>query len=241
MITKTRRAKFTAKVMGTGASLHVDDACDALTIEEAWHAVYAFMQEHEQQFSTFIYDSEISRINRGELHVLDASSEVMEVFDACTWLQHSSNGAFSAFRPDGSLDPAGFVKGWVAERASRCLAECGLSNWYLSVGGDIQTSGRQANGELWRAGIVDPYDTSRIRCYVDVPENWAVATSGTGARGNHIWNVHDESQNVKSFTVIGPHLMWADAFATAGFAMGATGIDWVEKFPDYTAFSLSSN
>ena len=241
MITKTRRAKFTAKVMGTGTSLHVDDACDEGTAKEAWNVVYSFMHSLELKFSTFIHDSEISRINRGELHFLDASPEVTEVFDACTWLEHSSGGAFSAFRPDGSLDPAGFVKGWVAERASRCLTDFGFSNWYLSVGGDIQTSGRQANGELWRAGIVDPRDASRIRCYVDIPENWAIATSGTGARGNHIWNVRSGLHNVASFTVIGPHLMWADAFATAGFAMGDGGIEWVEKFPDYTAFSLPLN
>ena len=40
-------------------------------------------------------------------------------------------------------------------------------------------------------------------------------------------------------TVIGPHLMWADAFATIWFALGGAGIEWVEKFPDYTAFTLS--
>ena len=238
MITTTRRTKFTAKVMGTGASLHIDDVCDAALAKEAWNVVYELMCEREKQFSTFLHDSEISRINRGELHVLDASPEVMEVFDTCTWLEHSSKSAFSAYRPDGSFDPAGFVKGWVAEQASRCLAQFGLSNWYLSVGGDIQTSGRQANGELWRAGIVDPYDVSRVRCYVDIPENWAIATSGTAARGNHIWNVQKESQPVASFTVVGPHLMWADAFATAGFAMGVAGIEWVEKFPDYSAFTL---
>ena len=238
MITETRRAKFTAKVMGTNASLHIDDVCDGVVANEAWNAVHLLMCEHEKKFSTFLRDSEISRINRGEVHLLDASPEVLEVFDACTWLEHVSNGAFSAYRPDGLLDPAGFVKGWVAEKASRCLAHFGLSNWYLSVGGDIQTSGRQANGDLWRAGVVDPYDVSRVRCYVDIPENWALATSGTAARGNHIWNVHNESQFVASFTVVGPHLMWADAFATAGFAMGVDGIEWVEKFPDYSAFTL---
>ena len=133
--------------MGTFASLHVDDPVDAAVVEVGWNEALGLMVEIEQRFSTFRDDSEISRINRGELHLLDASVDVVEVMDACTWLEHESNGAFRARRPDGTLDPAGFVKGWAAERAGRVLREHGLNRWYLNVGGDIQTAGRQTSGE----------------------------------------------------------------------------------------------
>jgi thiamine biosynthesis lipoprotein len=165
----------------------------------------------------------------------------VEVLDACTWLEHLSDGVFNARRPDGSIDPAGFVKGWAAERAAILLGEAGLQNFYLRVGGDIQTHGMQATGEKWRVGIVDPHNATHIRSYVDIPENWAVATSGTAERGQHIWgkDAQPASTQFSSMTVIGPHLMWADAFATIGFALGNGGIEWVEKFPDYTAFTLN--
>ena len=234
------RRKMTAKVMGTFASLHVDDVVDAPVVETAWRAALELLVDVERRFSTFRVDSEVSRINRGDMHLLDASADVVEVMDACTWLEHESDGAFRARRPDGSLDPAGFVKGWAAERAGRVLSAHGLSSWYLNVGGDIQTSGLQATGEQWRIGVVDPANRTVVGAWFDIPENYAVATSGTGARGAHLWDGRDGSwvTRLASITVIGPHLMWADAFATAAFAMGDAGVAWVNRYPDYTAFPL---
>ncbi len=234
------RFKFAAKAMGTAVSAHIDDAVPQEIADDAWESVGVFLRDIEDRFSTFLPTSEISRINKGELHVLDASPDVVEVLDACTWLEHLSNGVFNARRPDGSIDPAGFVKGWAAERAARLLAEAGLKNYYLRIGGDIQTHGVQATGEKWRVGIVDPHDATRIHSYVDIPENWAIATSGVAELGQHLWGKDSQPTNSQfsSLTVIGPHLMWADAFATIGYALGDAGIDWVEKFPDYTAFTL---
>ena len=234
------RFKFAAKAMGTAVSVHIADVVPQETADVAWESVGVFLRDIEDRFSTFLQTSEISRINAGELHMLDASPDVVEVLDACTWLEHLSDGVFNARRPDGSIDPAGFVKGWAAERAAILLGEAGLQNFYLRIGGDIQTHGVQATGEKWRVGIVDPHNAARIRSYVDIPENWAVATSGTAERGQHIWgkDAQPASTQFSSMTVIGPHLMWADAFATIGFALGDAGIEWVEKFPDYTAFTL---
>jgi len=234
------RFKFAAKAMGTAVSVHIADVVPQETADDAWESVGVFLRDIENRFSTFLSTSEISRINNGELHMLDASPDVVEVLDACTWLEHLSNGVFNARRPDGSIDPAGFVKGWAAERAASLLAKAGLQNFYLRIGGDIQTHGVQATGEKWRVGIVDPHNASRFHSYVDIPENWAVATSGTAERGQHIWgkDAIPVTSEFSSMTVIGPHLMWADAFATIGFALGDAGIEWVEKFPDYTAFTL---
>ena len=234
------RFTFAAKAMGTAVSAHIDDVVPQEIADDAWESVGVFLRDIEDRFSTFLPTSEISRINKGELHVLDASPDVVEVLDACTWLEHLSDGVFNARRPDGSIDPAGFVKGWAAERAARLLAEAGLKNYYLRIGGDIQTHGVQATGEKWRVGIVDPHHATRIHSYVDIPENWAIATSGVAERGQHIWGKDSQPTNSQfsSMTVIGPHLMWADAFATIAYALGDAGIDWVEKFPDYTAFTL---
>jgi thiamine biosynthesis lipoprotein len=214
------RFTFAAKAMGTAVSAHIDDVVPQEIADDAWESVGVFLRDIEDRFSTFLPTSEISRINKGELHVLDASPDVVEVLDACTWLEHLSDGVFNARRPDGSIDPAGFVKGWAAERAARLLAEAGLKNYYLRIGGDIQAHGRQATGDKWRVGIVDPHDATRIHSYVDIPENWAIATSGVAERGQHIWGKDSQPSNSQfsSMTVIGPHLMWADAFATMRLA-----------------------
>jgi FAD:protein FMN transferase len=233
----------THPVMGTMASVHVHDQVDPAAVDAAVDEMWSELDRLEQIFSTFVPSSEISRINRGELHLLDASPEVIEVVDACTWLEHASDGAFRARRPgDAVIDPAGFVKGWAAELAAKCLDRAALRNWYLCVGGDIQTRGTAGDGTAWRVAISDPNsdDPRAIRAMVEVVGD-AVATSGTAARGRHLWDgrTGHPAEALASMTVVGPHLTWADAFATAAFVMGLDGVDWVAKFGGYRALAIT--
>ncbi len=233
----------THPLMGTMGSVHVHDQADTEVIDAAVDAMWSELDRLEEIFSTFRQSSEISRINRGELHLLDASPEVIEVVDACTWLEHASDGAFRARRPgDVVIDPAGFVKGWAAELAAKCLDRAGLQQWYLSVGGDIQTRGTTGDGSAWRVAIADPNndDPRAIRAMVEVVGD-AVATSGTAARGRHLWDGRTDqpATALASMTVVGPHLTWADAFATTAFVMGLDGIDWVAGFAGYRALAIT--
>lgn len=233
----------THPVMGTMASVHVHDQAGPEIVDEAVDAMWLELERLEEIFSTFRPTSEISRINRGELHLLDASADVIEVVDACTWLEHVSGGSFRARRPgDSMVDPAGFVKGWAAELAAHCLDRAGLQRWYLSVGGDIQTRGTAGDGSPWRVAIADPNsdDPRAIRAIVEVIGD-AVATSGTAARGRHVWDGRTDrpAASLASMTVVGPHLTWADAFATTAFVMGLDGVDWVAKFDGYRALAIT--
>jgi thiamine biosynthesis lipoprotein len=229
--------------MGTMASVHVHDQAAPEIVGAAVDAMWLELDRLEEIFSTFRPSSEISRINRGELHLLDASADVIEVVDACTWLEHVSISSFRARRPgDSMVDPAGFVKGWAAELAAHCLDRAGLQRWYLSVGGDIQTRGTAGDGSPWRVAIADPNsdDPRAIRAIVEVIGD-AVATSGTAARGRHVWDGRTDrpAASLASMTVVGPHLTWADAFATAAFVMGLDGVDWVAKFHGYRALAIT--
>ena len=108
------------QVMGTMCSIHVHDDAPSRLVNAAIDAVLAELDRLEAMFSTFRVDSEISRVNRNELGLLECSPEVIDVIDSCSWLERMSNGAFD-IRPDGPggrIDPAGFVKGWAAERAA---------------------------------------------------------------------------------------------------------------------------
>lgn len=223
--------------MGTVASVHVHDLVPVGVAEPAVQAVFAELERLEEMFSTFRPTSEISRVNRGERALLDCSAEVLEVMDACTWLEHESDGAFCARRPDPpyALDPAGFVKGWAAERAARRLTEAGLVDWYVAVGGDICTSGAPAGTTSWSIALADPHDASKAVAHLELPAGHAVATSGIGARGRHLWDGRsgDTVAPFASLTVTGPSLTWADAFATAAFARGADALEWLARFPGY--------
>ena len=148
--------KFAEPVMGTVASVHVVTDNEHPQVVAAVGRVFGELHRLERTFSTFLGTSEISRINSGALNLLDASAEVIEVMDACTWLEHVSEGAFVARRPNGGLDPAGFVKGWAGQRASKYLSEFGVDNWLVNIGGDIQASGLNADN--------NPTPTNLMNC-----------------------------------------------------------------------------
>lgn len=235
----THRASF--PVMGTTASIHVDDDVALSRFDAVVSDVRAELARLEQMFSIFRPDSEISRINDGGLHHLDASPEVIEVLDACAWLENASGGAFSVRRSRGEtrIDPSGFVKGWAAERAARLIASAGIEHWYLGIGGDFVTRGGMRNGEPWRIGIADPTDPTMLVGTVDLVHG-AVATSGTAERGSHLWDPRtgEPAGYFLSVTVSGPSLAWADAYATTVFVMGEDGLDWVSRFPGYSVLPV---
>lgn len=228
-------------VMGTVASIHVHDDVHPNISSAAIGAAFDELDRAETVFSPFRADSAVCRIRRDELHPLDAGAEVVEVLDACTWLDHASGGAFRSNDPrTGLLDPSGYVKGWAAERASYHLRAAGLRSWFLGVGGDVQVCGRRHDGQPWRVAIADPGCVGRMRAAIDVCDA-AVATSGTAARGPHLWDgrTGKATDPVASMTVVGPHLSWADAFATAAFPMGEAGVRWVQRFVGYCALAVT--
>ena len=71
-----------------------------------------------------------------------------------------------------------------------------------------------------------------------------MATSGTYERGQHIYNPHlgrTPLRDIVSITVIGPNVYEADRFATAAFAMGNEGINFIEHLNGFEGYSVSSD
>lgn len=227
--------------MGTTASIHVNDPLDDLDFSARVADVRDELERLESMFSVFRPDSEISRINDGRLDHLDASREVIEVLDACSWLEQASNGAFSLRRSKErrEMNPSGFVKGWAGQRAAEALRQSGLRHAYVGIGGDYMAFGGLSDADPWRIGIIDPRDPERLVGTVDVIDG-AVATSGTAERGGHIWDPRtgEPADSFLSVTVTGPSLTWADAFATTVFVMGEPGIEWLDQFPGYQAMTV---
>lgn len=230
--------------MGTTASIHVNDAVSQEEFTEIVHIAHTELERLESMFSVFQPESEISRINSGALHHLDASPEVIEVLDHCAWLEQASQGAFSIrrSRTSSSINPSGFVKGWAGERTTSMLRSHGLEHFYLGIGGDYALIGGMTSDQPWRIGIVDPRDASQLVGTVDAVTG-AIATSGTAERGKHIWDARTETvaDSFLSVTVVGPQLMWADAYATTVFVMGEAGVEWMKQFPNYNVMPVREN
>ncbi len=173
-------------------------------------------------FSTYRPESEISRLDRGELALAEADPEVRRVLERCAELTAETGGYFTA-RPGGRLDPSGYVKGWAVEEASRALRASGSAHHCVSGGGDVQTAGGP-----WRIGIADPHREGAVARVV-TGHDLAVATSGTAERGPHIIDPHTglPSASFASLTLVGRGLTRLDALATAAFAMGAPALRWL--------------
>jgi len=151
---------------------------------------------------------------------------VLQVAAACQHAGRITQGAFTDQLPDEDgvlgFDPTGLVKGWAADRAASRLADLPKSSFCLNAGGDVVVGGALGSGggpgQAWRVGIEDPRDRSRIAEVVEI-QHGGVATSGTAARGAHLYDPATGRfvDREGSVTVVGPSLMWADVWATALF------------------------
>jgi thiamine biosynthesis lipoprotein len=223
-------------VMGMPIVLDVrDDEPDAGAIDRMW----AWLRWVDATFSTYKHDSEICRIDRGELAVEDADPEVQAVLERCEQLRGETRGYFDARAAGGQLDPSGLVKGWAVDRAAAILDAAGFVNYALNAGGDIRLSGRPVPELRWRVGIQHPHLKDKVAAVVEANE-LAVATSGEYERGHHVFDPHTRRppSGVVSVTVTGPDLATADAYATAAFAMGEAGPKWTARLAGYEAMTI---
>lgn len=230
------------QVMGTWASLVTADA-DTTAIAQAVAA--AELRAADCQFSSYKHDSELNRFNCGQ--VAEPSLELREVLSACSWLEQESSGVFTT-RHSGSPDEhdvAGYVKGWAVDKATSALDRLGIERFALGVGGDWRFRGGHPDERPWRWAVLDPHQRDRPRAVISMWDG-AIATSGTYERGDHLHCGRSTSappvgSQMASFTVVGPELKWADAFATIGFLKGAEGLGWVSGYDGYSAAFIDSH
>lgn len=200
--------------------------------------VFAEFELLDRTFSPFIETSDVSRIDRGETVAQDGGSLMGQVVNLCRQYERATNGYFSAWI-GGRFDPSGLVKGWAIDRACSILDRRGYRNFYVDAGGDVQTRGHRSPGQPWRVGVRHPVERDKVACVVVVSGS-AVATSGTYEKGEHMIDPHtgEPATALLSFTVVGPDILQADVFATAGFVMGMAGLDFIRKTPGYEAFAI---
>ncbi|WP_051711214.1 FAD:protein FMN transferase [Streptomyces sp. NRRL S-350] len=221
--------------MGTVFSIAVRDPRPGTTavldrIAERLHRIDAV-------FSPYRPESDISRLDRGELALDDCDPDVLTVLADCRRVAEETGGWFTE-RPGGRLDPSGWVKGWAVEEAAALLHSTGARQYCVSGGGDVQTSGGP-----WRIGIADPGRPGLLAAVL-AGSGLAVATSGTAERGAHILDPHTgrPATGLASLTLVGAPgtgIARTDAWATAAFAMGPDrALTWAARQPGIEALAV---
>lgn len=228
---------FAEPLMGTVASIHVHgSAADAVPVEAAVAAAIAGLQRHEQVFSTYRDDSDISRLRRGDATFADLDPSVAEVARLCRAARVATGGLFDAER-DGWFDPTGYVKGWAVDDVTeRYLAELvgmpGITAVGINVGGDMRLLRDPESDWVWRVGIADPVDGSRMLATLAL-DSGAVATSGTAERGAHIIDPRSgrPAGGAVSATIVADDLTTADLWATTAVVAGIDDLAAVRRAP----------
>ncbi len=231
--------KETRDIMGMPVSVEIPDMSAA---RESLEEAFGYFIYVDRTFSTYKKDSEISRINRGEMQASEYSPDMKLIFSLAEETRRLTDGYFDIHTPDGTIDPSGIVKGWAINNAAGLLRSRGHRDFYVEAGGDIQTGGRNAEGSGWRVGIRNPFDRAQI-VKVIYPGGSGVATSGTAVRGAHIYDPHTGAAvetKVASLTVIGPDVYEADRYATAAFAMGGAGIQFIERLEGFDGYQIDA-
>ena len=228
------------------------DVCDSDIEAKTVDRVYQWLRFVDATFSTYKEDSEISRLNRGELALEQTHPAVRSVLRRCERLRAQTDGYFDMRAPlrnneqataEGEdrrpIDPSGLVKGWSVAGAARILERAGARNYCVNAGGDARLRGCSWNGESWRVGIQHPRIRDRVAAVL-VASDAGIATSGAYERGEHIIDPHTSSpsEGVLSVTIVGPDVATADAYATAAYAMGPKGAQWCAGLKDYAAMVI---
>ena len=244
------RRAWVEQVMGMPVSIHLrGPGSRSAAAESRVQAAYDELRAVDVLFSPYRWDSEVSRIDRGELRFEDAHPLVAEVVALCETAGVLTGGSFDAFYLAGraapgrrGFDPTGLVKGWAVQRAAEHLAAglgCDVS---VNAGGDVAVR-PGADPLPWRIGIEDPADPARVLAVLPLHRG-GIATSGTSRRGRHLVDPGSGRAvtDALSMTVVGPSLLWADVLATAAFVRGPVdGLAMVEGLIGYEALVVAGD
>ena len=120
-------------------------------------------------------------------------------------------------------------KGYAADKAKALLKEKGVEAGIINASGDLNSWGRQTNGNDWKVAIKNPLNKNKVFALLPVYEK-AVVTSGNyekrvtfnGKTYSHIIDPRTgyPSSGIVSVSVMAPSAELADALATSIFVMG---------------------
>lgn len=233
--------KQVQKIMGMDV---VIDIVDLNISQEVFDKAFSYLKTVDKKFSTYKPESEISQINRNKIIKEHFSSEMREVLRLSEETRLETNNFFNIKNKVNEYDPLGLVKGWSIHNAAKILRENGCKNFLIDIGSDIQVDGKNETGENWVIGIKNPFKPDKEIIKIVYLANRGIATSGKYAKGDHIYNPNDfldTLDEIESVTVIAENIYEADRFATAIFAMGKDGINFLENKKGLEGYVIDKN
>ncbi len=195
----------------------------------------------------------------GSYDKVEAPSDeaIAQAMGFVNWPAVKVEGATMSKESDGvEVDVSAVAKGYAVDLAAEVLVEAGCDSFLLEVGGEMVLRGKNASGEPWRVGVIDPLpqlnqllDTSYYAA-LSVTDR-AVATSGDyrnvrRVNGRIVAHAIDPRTGrpidhaLASVTVVASTCAEADALATAALVLGPeAGLRMLEKQEGVEGYLLS--
>jgi thiamine biosynthesis lipoprotein len=201
-------------------------------LNEGLKKVIEFCRGVDEDFSTYIDGSWVSRLRRGKVAIEDCPTSVQEVWQLCGQAKYISDGAFDPWAVVGGFDPSGLVKGWAADICADMLVAAGAQHVQVNAAGDLSLRGgwfdsTDSTVKPWKIGVVNPDNRQEVLKIFEITDG-AIATSGTYERGAHITDPYTGmiAIGAKSATIVGQAGWLCDALATAVMVAGADAAIW---------------
>jgi thiamine biosynthesis lipoprotein len=151
------------------------------------------------------------------------------------------DGSLQKMRPEAQVYLAAIGKGYGADHVGRAIEALGITDYFVEIGGDLYTSGKNASGQPWQIGIEKPMALSGGVMEVVGVSGLGLASSGDyrnyfengGQRYSHVIDPatgRPITHHTASATVLAENSMLADAWATAMLILGRErGLEVAEK------------
>ena len=142
-------------------------------------------------------------------------------------------------------------KGYAADKAKQLLILKGVTAGIMNASGDMNTWGKQPNGDFWKVAITNPLNKKNAFGLLPI-KSGAVVTSGNyekyqvfnGKRYSHIIDPRTgyPASGIISVTVFAPKAELADALATSIFVMGIeVGLNRINQLPKIDCIIIDEN
>lgn len=198
------------KIMGTETRIVVKDKNAQVHIK----AAVSRIRQIERSLSRYDQDSEVSRLNRGE--VFAPSPDLVRCLALAEKAKKATSGAFNVYY-GGKLNLDGIGKGYAAEEAKQLLFKRGVKSAMIDLRSSISVLGGP-----WRIGIIHPRHKDEILGVITLNDFESLSTSGDYEQGRHIINpkTGKPADLCQSVTVICRDAGMADALSTGIFVLG---------------------
>ena len=191
-----------------------------------------------------------------DVHVVPPEAQLRAAMKqtGCQHLSVTANDELVKDIPELQLNLSAIAKGFGVDEIARVVRAHGVTNFYVSISGEVFISGRNPKGRKWQVGISAPllsWAPGDPTVAVLSLSGQAVSTSGDyqkffidadGRRWGHIFDPktgHPVQHNLGSVSVVADNCTIADGLATTLYVLGPeAGPRFIESWTNAAALFI---